>query len=122
MTYDKTNADGTVVEAPKFTYRVLDGVPLVFQVAEWLLVIVAFQYADERFHFLAAKITWIALTVALAVYVGAFGSNLLWRSVADPYNSPKWRHFSRIGLPVLSGAAVYGLQQLVKQMVLAQQG
>jgi hypothetical protein len=122
MSYDKVKTDGTVIKAPKFTYRVLDSVPVFFQIAEWLLVIVAFQYADVRFGFVAAKVTWLVLTGALALHVGVLASNVLWQLVEDPYKNRMWNVFSKYVLPLLSGAVVYGLQQLVKQMVLAQQG
>lgn len=121
MGYDKIKADGTVIEAPQFTYRVLDSVPVVFQLAEWLLVIVAFQYVDARFGYIAAKIAWLLLSLAFAMYVGVLASNVLWRIVEDPYKKGAWSIFSRFVLPLLSGFAIYGMQYLVKQMVLAQQ-
>ena len=121
MGYDKVKADGTVITAPRFTYRVLNSVPVVFQLAEWLLVIVAFQYVDVRFGYIAAKITWWLLSGAFAIYVGVLASNVLWRVVEDPYKKGAWDIFSRFVFPLLSGVAIYGVQQLVKQMVLAQQ-
>lgn len=121
MSYDKIKADGTVIEAPRFTYRVLDSVPVAFQLAEWLLVIVAFQYVDVRFGYIAAKITWLLLSLAFAIYVGVLASNVLWRIVDDPYKKGAWGIFSQFVFPLLSGLAVYGTQHLVKQMVLAQQ-
>jgi hypothetical protein len=121
MGYDKVKADGTVIAAPPFTYRVLDSVPVLFQLAEWLLVIVAFQYVDARFGYIAAKLAWLLLSLALAVYTGVLASNVLWRVVEDPYKKGAWAVFSRYVLPLISGAAIYGMQHLVKQMVLAQQ-
>ncbi|MFC7301104.1 hypothetical protein [Cognatiluteimonas weifangensis] len=120
MTYDKTMADGTRIEAPRFTYRVLDSVPVVFQLFEWLLVIVAFQYADVRFGFVAAKVAWIGLSVAFALYFGVRVSNAQWRFFEDPFKNRRWRLFSYYLSPVISGAVVFGLQHLVKQMVAAQ--
>ncbi|MFP7723617.1 hypothetical protein [Lysobacter sp. A3-1-A15] len=121
MGYDKVKADGTVIRAPRFTYRVLDSVPVAFQLAEWLLVIVAFQYVDARFGYLAAKVAWLVLSAAFALYVGVLASNVLWRVVEDPYKKGAWGLFSRFFFPLLSGAAVFGMQHLVKQMVMAQQ-
>jgi hypothetical protein len=121
MSYDKVQTDGTVIKAPSITYRVLDSVPVIFQLAEWLLVIVAFQYVDVRFGYIAAKVAWVGLSLAFALYVGVLASNVLWRIVEDPYKKGAWDIFSRFLFPLLSAAAVYGTQQLVKQMVLAQQ-
>lgn len=119
MSYDKIKADGTVIKAIPFTYRVLDSVPVIFQIAEWMLVIVAFQYAEVHSGFFAAKIARIALSVALSIYVGVLTSNLLWRFVDDPYKSRTWDLFARFVLPAISGVAVFGLLQLVKQLVIA---
>jgi hypothetical protein len=119
--YDKVKADGTVMEAPRFTYRVLDSVPVLFQLAEWLLVIVAFQYVDIRFGYISAKITWLILSLAFALYVGVLASNVLWRAVEDPYRKGFLGIFSWFVFPLLSGVVVYGTQHLVKQMVLTQQ-
>ena len=121
MGYDKVMADGTVITAPRFTYRVLDSVPVVFQLAEWLLVIVAFQYVDARFGYIAAKVAWWLLSIAFGLYVGVLSSNVLWRAVEDPYKKGPWRLFSYGLFPLLSGVAIYAMQHLVKQMVLAQQ-
>jgi hypothetical protein len=120
MVYDKTLPDGSRVKAPSFTYRVMDSVPVVFQLAEWLLVIVAFQYADAKFGFLAAKIAWIALSLVFALYFGVLCSNVLWRVVDDPFKNRAWDIFSRFIAPLLSGVVIYGLQRLVRQMVMAQ--
>jgi hypothetical protein len=120
MNYDKVKPDGTRIEAPRFTYRVLESVPVVFQLFEWLLVIVAFQYADVRFGFVAAKIVWIGLTLAFALYFGVLMSNVQWRIFEDPYKNRWWRVLSLYVSPVLSGVVFYGLQQLVKQMVATQ--
>ena len=122
MSYDKVLPDGTVITAPQFTYRALGSVPIVFQLAEWLLVIVAFQYVDARFGFIAAKLAWLLLSLALAIYIGVLSSNILWRFTEDPYKNRQWKLFSFGLFPILSGVAVLGLQHLVKQMVLAQQG
>ncbi len=68
MSYDKVKSDGTHIVAPKFTSRVLDSVPIVFQLFEWLLVVVAFQYADVRFHFFASgRLRVAGKTGAIAV-------------------------------------------------------
>jgi hypothetical protein len=113
-------ADGTRIEAPRFTYRVLDSIPVIFQLFEWLLVIVAFQYADVRFNFIAAKIAWVGLTAAFALYFGVLISNVQWRLFDNPFKNRWWRFFSYYVSPAISGVVVFGLQQLVKQMVAAQ--
>ena len=120
MSYDKIMADGTRITAPQFTYRVLDSVPVVFQLFEWLLVIVAFQYGDVRFGFVAAKVVWISLSAAFAPYFGVLVSNVQWRVVEDPFKNRLWRFFSYYLSPALSGVVVLGLEQLVKQMVATQ--
>ena len=76
MSYDKINIDGSVVTAPAFTRRVLDSAPVLFQLAEWLIVIVAFQYADVRFASIPAKIVWLTLAFIMALYVGVLTSNV----------------------------------------------
>ena len=120
MTYDKIKPDGTVIEAPRLTYRVLDSVPVIFQLFEWLLVIVAFQYVDERFGFIAAKITWIFLMLSFAIYFGVLMSNVQWRIIDDPFKNRWWNIFSLYVSPLLSALVFFGLQQLIKQMVAAQ--
>ncbi|MGJ4728623.1 hypothetical protein [Luteimonas sp. SDU101] len=123
MIYDKTTADGRVIKAPSITYRVLDSVPILFQIAEWLLVIVAFQYVDVRFGYVAAKVAWIVLAGALALYMGVLVSNVTWRFFEDPYKNRAWRLFSYGLLPLVSGGLVFLLLKVVaKQMVAAQAG
>ena len=119
MSYDKVKSDGTRIVAPKFTSRVLDSVPIVFQLFEWLLVIVAFQYADVRFHFFAAKVIWFGLLAVFALYFGVLVSNTLWRVVEDPFKSHSWSIFTRYIVPILTGVVIFGLGQVVKQMVAA---
>ena len=120
MPYDKIKSDGTRIEAPRFTYRVLDSVPVIFQLFEWLLVIVAFQYADVRFGFLAAKIAWVGLSFAFAIYFGVLMSNMQWRVFEDPFKNRRWNIFSLYVSPAISGAIILGIQYLVKQMVATQ--
>ena len=120
MIYDKTKTDGTRIVAPSVTYRVLDSVPVIFQLFEWLLVIVAFQYGDVRFGFIAAKVAWIGLSLAFAVYFGVLVSNVQWRLFEDPFKNRWWKFFSYYLSPAISGAVVLGLQYLVKQMVATQ--
>lgn len=119
MSYDKIKSDGTRIAAPKFTSRVLDSVPIVYQLFEWLLVIVAFQYADVRFHFFAARVIWLGLLAAFALYFGVLVSNTLWRAIDDPYKSRPRSLFVRYVVPILTGVVVFGLGQVVKQMVAA---
>ncbi len=120
MDYDKITGDGTRITAPRFTYRVLDSIPVVFQLFEWLLVIVAFQYADVRFGFFAAKVAWLGLSFAFALYFGVLLSNAQWRYFDDPFKNRRWKFFSYYVSPLLNGIVIFGLQQLVKQMVAAQ--
>jgi hypothetical protein len=119
VSYDKVKSDGTRIVAPKFTSRVLDSVPIVFQLFEWLLVIVAFQYADVRFHFSAAKVIWLGLLAGFALYFGVLVSNTLWRIVEDPFKSRPWSIITRYIVPILTGVVIFGLGQVVKQMVVA---
>ena len=119
MNYDKVKSDGTRIVAPKFTSRVLDSVPVVFQLFEWLLVIVAFQYADVRFHFFTARVIWLGLLAGFALYFGVLVSNTLWRVVDDPFKGGLWSIFMRYVVPILTGVAVFGLGQVAKLMVAA---
>ena len=107
---------------PVFTSRVLASVPVVFQIAEWLLVIVAFQYVDVRFGYVAAKIAWIIHGVIFSFYIGVLSSHILWTLTDNPSKSAKLNFFGTYILPLLSGALVMGLQHLIKQMVAAQSG
>ena len=119
--YDKTLKDGVVISAPSFTRRVLDGVPVLFQFAEWLGVIAVFQYADIRFHFLAAKVAWITLGIGLGLYTGVLGSNIAWRFFEDPFKTRLGKIFMYVILPLTSGGFVLVLLKvLLKQIVAAQ--
>ena len=123
MNYDKTMPDGVVIKAPPVTYRVLCSVPVIFQIAEWLLVIVAFQYVDTRFNYVAAKIAWLALAGALSIYMGVLVSNIAWRVFENPFKSRAWRMFMYGLLPAVSGGLTFFLLNfVVKQMVAAQAG
>jgi len=123
VNYDKTMPDGLVIKAPPVTYTVLGSVPVVFQIAEWLLVIVAFQYVDTRFNYLSAKIAWITLAGALSLYIGVLVSNVAWRLFEDPFKSRAWRMFMYGLLPAVSGGLTFVLLKVVvKQMVAAQAG
>lgn len=42
----------------------------VFQLAEWLLVVVAFQYVGKKFGFVAATVAGILLGWLLGIYLG----------------------------------------------------
>ena len=94
MNYDKVTSAGTVIKAPAFTYRVLDSVPVLFHLAEWLVVIVAFQYADVWFGYVAAKIIWILLAGAFGLYLGVLVSNVAWRMFEDPFKNPRMAHLT----------------------------
>jgi hypothetical protein len=121
VSYDKVNRDGSVIPAPAFTRRVLDSVPVFFQLTEWLLVIVAFQYVDLRFGSVAAKVVWFSLAGVLGVYVGALLSNVAWRFFDDPFKNRRWSFLMYVVLPLLSGGIVFLLLKVVvKQMVAAQ--
>jgi phosphoglycerol transferase MdoB-like AlkP superfamily enzyme len=120
VSYDKINADGFVVKAPAFTRRVLDSAPVIFQLAEWLIVIVAFQYTDARFGSLPAKIVWLVLALVMSIYVGVLASNVAWRFFEDPFKNRPWNFFMYVVLPCLSGGLVFFLLRvIVKQMVAA---
>lgn len=123
MEYDKKLPNGTVIKAPAFVQRVLDSVPIVFQIVEWLLVIVAFQYVDVRFGYVAAKVVWIVLALSLSLYLGVLGSNVAWRLFEDPFKNRRWRIFMYGVLPAVTGGLVVVLLNVVvRQMVLAHGG
>jgi hypothetical protein len=121
LVYDKKLPDGTLIEAPSSTYRVLNGVPVVFQLAEWAVVIAGFQYVDQRFGFVAAKVAWIILAACFAVYLGTLSSNVLWRTLSDPYRTRPWKVFSYVVAPICTGGLTYGLYKLIEAMVASQQ-
>ena len=121
MSYDKINTDGSIVNAPVFTRRVLDSAPVIFQLAEWLIVIVAFQYVDTRFGSMPAKIVWLVLALIMSIYVGVLTSNVAWRFFENPFKNRPWNFFMYVVLPCLSGGLVFFLLRVVvKQMVAAQ--
>jgi hypothetical protein len=116
--FDKVMKNGCVVQAPPFTYRVMRGVPILFQYAEWLAVIAVFQYADVKFHFVAAKVAWIVLALALGSYTGALFSNVAWRYLQDPYSNRFGNVFMAIVLPIISGCvALFLVKVLLAQIV-----
>jgi phosphoglycerol transferase MdoB-like AlkP superfamily enzyme len=121
VSYDKINIDGSVVKAPAFTRRVLDSAPVIFQLAEWLIVIVAFQYADTRFSSMPAKIVGLVLAFIMSIYVGVLASNVAWQFFEDPFKNRPWNFFMYVVLPCLSGGLVFFLLRVVvKQLVAAQ--
>jgi len=123
MDYDKQLPDGKVIRAPDFTYRVLNGVPVLFHLAEWLLFVVAFQYVDQKFGSIAAKIVWIVLAMALGAYVSVLVSNIAWRYIADPFKNRTWNFVMYFLLPAVSGGLVFFLLKVVvRDMVAAQVG
>ena len=123
MEYDKRMPDGLVVRAPDFTYRVLDGVPVLFHLAEWLLFVVAFQYVDQKFGSIPAKVIWMLLAAALGIYIGVLVSNLAWRYIADPFKNRFLDLTMRFLLPAASGALMFLLLKVVvRDMVAAEIG
>ena len=123
MNLDKQMPDGRTIKAPPVTYGVLGSVPVVFQIAEWLLVIVAFQYVDVRFGYFVAKVAWFVLSAALGLYIGVLTSNVAWRIFEEPFKSRPWRMFMYGLLPMASGGLVFVLLKVVvQQMVAAQVG
>lgn len=123
MEHDKRLPDGRIVRAPEFTRRVLGGVPILFHLAEWLLFIVAFQYVDQKFGSMSAKIIWMLLATALSLYVGVLVSNVAWRYTADSLKHRSWDLAMRFILPALSGLIVFLLLKVVvKDMVAAEVG
>lgn len=123
MNLDKHLPNGTVIEAPAFIKRVVHGIPVLFQLVEWLLFIVAFQYVDQKFKSLPAKFIWLLLALALGVYIGAIASSVAWRYIADPFKSWLWSFLMYFILPGAAGALVFWLLNvLVRDMVAAQVG
>ncbi|MBB3833201.1 zinc transporter ZupT [Xanthomonas arboricola] len=123
MEYDKRMPNGQVIRAPDFTYRVLNGVPALFHIAEWLLFVVAFQYVDQKFSSIAAKVVWLLLAAALAFYIGVLTSNVAWRYIAEPFKNRTRNFLMRYMLPAASGGLVFVLLKVVaRDMVAAQVG
>lgn len=117
--FDKVMKDGLVIRAPDFTRRVMRGVPVLFQYSEWLAVIAVFQYADVKFHFLAAKIAWIALGLSLGIYTGVLISNLAWRHFEDPFSTRLGRAFMSVILPLATGGMVLFLFKVLLVEIVA---
>jgi len=117
--FDKVTKDGRVIQEPEFGRRIMRGVPILFQYAEWLIVIAVFQYADVKFHFLVARIVWIFLGLGLGAYTGAFISNLAWRYIDDPFNTRLGNAFMSIILPIVSGCLVLFLIKVVLVQIVA---
>lgn len=115
--FDKRLSNGTIIAAPDFTSRVLRGVPVLFQFAEWLAVIAVFQYADKKLHFLVAKVVWILLGFGFAFYAGVFTSNLAWRYIDDPFDTKLKRIFMSYLLPLASGLVVFFLIKVVLSQI-----
>jgi hypothetical protein len=116
---DKVTKNGTVVQAPEFTRRVIHGVPVLFQYAEWLAVIAVFQYADVKFHFMAARVVWIGLGLALSIYTGVLCSNLAWRYIEDPFSTRIGNMFMSIVLPLVAGGVVFFLLKILLVQIVA---
>jgi hypothetical protein len=117
--FDKLTKDGRSIRAPAFTRRVMRGVPVLFQYAEWLAVIAVFQYADVKFHFIAAKVAWIILGLGLGIYTGAMSSNLAWRYIEDPFSTRLGNAFMSIILPVVTGCVVLFLFKVLLVQIVA---
>ncbi len=117
--FDKVTKNGLVVKAPEFTLRVMRGVPTLFQYAEWLAVIAVFQYADVKFHFVAAKVVWIVLGLALGGYTGVLCSNLAWRYIEDPFATRLGNAFMSIILPIITGGVMLFLIKVLLVQIVA---
>ena len=123
MSYDKQLPDGRVIKAPPFTSKVLSSITVLFQIAEWLLVIVAFQFVAIHFGYLAAKVAWFVLAIAFGMYIGVLSSNLAWRAFENPFKSRGTRFVVNWLLPGLTTGLVFVLLKFVaEQMVAAQVG
>ena len=123
MNLNKHLPDGGVIRAPDFTYRVLHGVPVLFHLAEWLLFIVAFQYVDQRFHSVPARVVWWLLALALSMYMGVLVSNIAWRYIREPFKGRARNIFMSYLLPVATSGLVFLLLHfVVKDMVAAEIG
>jgi hypothetical protein len=117
--FGKVTKDGLVIQEPEFTRRIMRGVPILFQYAEWLAVIAVFQYADVKFHFLVAKFVWIFLGLGLGAYTGALISNLAWRYIEDPFSTRLGNAFMSVILPLVAGGLVLFLIKVVLVQIVA---
>lgn len=117
--FDKLTKDGRVIRAPEFIARVMRGVPVLFQYAEWLAVIGIFQYADVKFHFIAARVAWIVLGLGLGIYTGVLISNLAWRYIEDPFGTRLGNAFMSIVLPIVAGCVVLFLLKVLLVQIVA---
>ena len=117
--FDKLTKNGRVIQAPAFMQRVMRGVPILFQYAEWLAVIAVFQYADVKFHFVAARVVWIVLGLALGLYTGVLCSNLAWRYIEDPFSTRIGNAFMSIILPIITGCVILFLLKVLLVQIVA---
>lgn len=118
MYYDKTHTDGSVTEASRFERLVLEGVPIIFNLAEWLLVVSAFQYIAIRFDLVAAKVVWWILGAAFGAYVGVLVANSAWRLFRNTYRSRSFLAFGCVVVPAASVGVLVLLNVVVKYLVL----
>ena len=119
MNYDKVNKDGTIEKAIPFTYRVLNSVTVLFELAEWMIVIAAFQYAGERFNSLPARVVSVILNIAFAGYLGVLLSNVAWREIDSIYATRRRRNTANFVLVLLSASLAFGLYRVIGAMVKA---
>ena len=80
MEFDRIEKNGTVTKASALERSLLTGVPLVFQLVEWILVIVAIEYIARKFDFAAARAASLVLTFLVTGYIAALSMNLRWRA------------------------------------------
>jgi len=126
MSYDKAENSKATASPQKSIDWVLLGVPKLFQFAEWLLVIVAFQYVGARFNLASINAVWIVLCAALTAYVTAWLGRAFHRipqnrQVTSVRALVAWMTVIYIGTPLFLGAAAYFLFRLVIDQMVAHQ-
>jgi hypothetical protein len=116
MSSDNADRVSSVPHPPTSLRWILTFVPKLFEFAEWLLVIVAFQYVGARFDSVAVNIVWIILSGALTVYVVAVLSSIVWRATSNV----RAGLFVAIITPILLSAVMSGVLYFLFRLVVDQ--
>jgi len=92
----------------------------VFQIAEWLLIVVAFQYAGKKLGFVAATAVGIFLGWLLGIYMGLTIGRAVVPFLPLPFRS-KRHEIAAYATTVLLAACVAALVIFItKEMITAQ--
>jgi len=117
MSYDKTNVAAPVDRSRAFARWTTLSVQKLFQFAEWLLVIVAFQYVGARFGSIAVNIVWLVLSAALTAYVVITIGSVASRLVSNGRARLGWFIVIYVALLLLMTAFLYFVFNLVVDQV-----